>query len=793
MKLRRRPEPGRAGGARARRSLCAAAAALAIAAAPPSALAAPHGHGAAPPAPAAPPPIPTAQQQPAADANAGYADPFSSLGAKSPFCGRSVGPTAGRNCRASGSIAHPYPLSSYGIDSQVSMSITNLGDYVFGALQDTAAFLWYALVFVIKGVLLMLEWAFSLDLLNRAMTAVRHALDTLHSRVLGRPWFLAAIAVAGLWGIWRGLVQRRTAETLGGLAATVALMVLALVLISDPAGTVGHASKLADDASLEIVSAATQGDVARPEQGFAHDLGSLFDTTVLKPWAALEFGDTRWALAAAKPGSDVTNADVWLSFPAGSAQRTALYKLQKGESLDAGGLLGSIVGFLATAPLSPLQHAIKLVQVGAHVLGGGSTSVPDAFKSYVHKDPTKVRMQEAGGTFPRLALLTLIAIGLVGAILLFLYVGVRLLLAAVMSLLLLLLAPAMLLAPAFGASGRSTTVAWLKRLLGAVAAKLIYSLLLAVLLVASAAIESLALGWIATWLVLIAFWWGALLKRKELIGFVSAGHAPIDARGGGGGGRMLRAFYGLRLAGWAAAGLRDHMVGPATPPPIDRRPPGGPRQREEVDALERETAAEERELVARFKNEEVAHAHRTAAAREGLEGELADINGRLASFDARTASGPDGAAPTAEEAPLVARRREVSGELRARRFVVADAVLRDAGVSPAGNGRQPVDFAGSDSPAPQPSDERAAHDDASATVAERAAPPQRHDPVPAGPDAAATATPGAPPSDRGSSPAKAEERNPEPPAAEIDHRDHLPQKPKQSPPGVRSRRRRNVR
>jgi hypothetical protein len=510
----------------------------------------------------APAPVPPAS----GDSTSQYADPFTTLGATSPFCGRPVGRVARLDCRVSRSVAHPYPISSYGLDQHVPTGVTDIGDNVLAALQMVAEFVWFALVLVIKGVLLLLEWAFSLDLLNSTMASVKHALDSLHNDVLGRPWFLLAVSVAGLWGIWRGLVQRRTIETLGGLAATVALMLVALVLISDPTDTVGHASQLTDEAALGVVSGASSGDVSRPEQSFATALEGVFRTTVEKPWAALEFGDTRWALSPAKPGSRVTNADVWLAFPAGSSERSALYKLQKGSGSS------SVLDVLSRATqiaANPVGDAIALL----HEIGSSGHSLPSGVASYVHKDPSKVRIQEAGGTFPRLALLVLVAIGLTGAILLFLYVGVKLLLASVMSLLLVLLAPAMLLAPAFGQSGRATTIAWAKRLAGALAAKLIYALLLAVLLVASSAIDSLQIGWFGTWLILIAFWWGALLKRRELVGFVSVGQGPRDG-GSAGGGRTLRALYALRIAGAAVSSLRPSAEGPRPrrPPPYARHP-----------------------------------------------------------------------------------------------------------------------------------------------------------------------------------------------------------------------------
>ena len=52
-----------------------------------------------------------------------------------------------------------------------------------------------ALIYVVQGVLLLVEWAFSLDLLNKAMGGVRRTLVVLHDRVLGEPWFLAALSV----------------------------------------------------------------------------------------------------------------------------------------------------------------------------------------------------------------------------------------------------------------------------------------------------------------------------------------------------------------------------------------------------------------------------------------------------------------------------------------------------------------------------------------------------------------------------------------------------------------------
>src|SRR4051794_11012351 len=150
-------------------------------------------------------------------------DPLTALGGGSPSCKQDVGPVGRRNCQATGSVAYQHPIGNYGLDSHVSVGITHLSDAFLSALQSVAGLIWMGLVYLIKGVLLLLEWGFSIDLLNTAMSGVRHTLDLLHNQVLGQPWFLAALSVTALWAIWRGLVQRQTTKTITGLLATVGL------------------------------------------------------------------------------------------------------------------------------------------------------------------------------------------------------------------------------------------------------------------------------------------------------------------------------------------------------------------------------------------------------------------------------------------------------------------------------------------------------------------------------------------------------------------------------------------
>ena len=131
------------------------------------------------------------------------------------------------------------------------------------------------------------------------------------------------------------------------------------------------------------------------------------------------------------------------------------------------------------------------------------------------------------GTWPRLGGLLLILVGVLGMLMLFGFIALRLLAAALLSLLYLMIAPVAVLAPALGESGRAAFRKWAVQLLGSVVSKLLFSFLLgAVLVVLGILAELTALGWWTQWLLMSAFWWMAFLRRNQLLQF--AGAAPTS-------------------------------------------------------------------------------------------------------------------------------------------------------------------------------------------------------------------------------------------------------------------------
>src|SRR5262249_14875881 len=138
------------------------------------------------------------------------------------------------------------------------------------------------------------------------------------------------------------------------------------------------------------------------------------------------------------------------------------------------------------------------------------------------------------GTWPRLGGLALILAGTLGLLLLFGFVTLRLLAAASLSLLLLLLAPAMVLAPAFGDGGRDLFRRWGVQLLGGIGAKLLFAFLLGVVLAVAGILSRLQpLGWWVQWLLASTMWWAAFLYRHRVLdlAYSSIGHERGQRRG----------------------------------------------------------------------------------------------------------------------------------------------------------------------------------------------------------------------------------------------------------------------
>ena len=419
-------------------------------------------------------------------------DPFPGLGGESPSCKTASGQTRA-NCQQSGSIAHPYPIGNYAFDIHIDTGFDAPSGSFFSAIQNVLEFCWLGLLYLIKGVLLLLDWAFSLNLINDNMSDLRNGLARVDEMFGGNStFFLAAIACLGLWGIWRGFVQRQTIQTIAGLAGSVALMIAALVIIHNPVDTVGHVSALSNGGAREVT--ATMSDAGGRQgntDGLSAGMQNVFAGVALRPWCALEFGSVDFCLSKPPLDADLydsdaaefkddarkapTVADLFLQFPANGSERNDLYENWKGDDKRA-------------AP--------------------------------------HMSMMKRGSTAARVALFVVIAVGVLGAIALLAWLGFKLIGYAILALFLILLTPVMLIAAAFGETGRSAFAGWAKRLLIALIAQFLFAVLLGLVLFTAALLGGLnGIGWFGLWTIQTIFWWTAFLRRHEIVGWITLGGA----------------------------------------------------------------------------------------------------------------------------------------------------------------------------------------------------------------------------------------------------------------------------
>lgn len=508
-------------------------------------------------------------------------DQLVSNGLGSPSCSSGAGTvelsaSGERNCQLAGFQATGAPTSNYAFDVHIDTGALGLGSgAVASAVQDLLITpVWLALVWVVHALIVALEWCFTIDLLNSgAMSGVAQGLRIAQA-TFTQPWLMVVLAIASVLAAYHGLVRRRVAETLGQVLLTLVMVVGGLWVIVDPVGTVGALGAWTNQASLGALGAVAQGSPDHAQLTLSEGMEDIFATGVGTPWCYMEFGNVHWcddphqldprlhkaalALAAHSQASSecpVKGRAATICAELGIEQ--AQVSGQSAQLLRDAHTNGEL--FLALPANGPQRNSINKSSSLLRVLC-------DSEHATSCHGPTaqQAEFRTEDGTWPRAEGLLLILIGSLGMILLLGFIALRLLGAAIMSLFYLLLAPAAVLAPALGDGGRAAFRGWATRLLGALTAKLLYSLMLGVVLLMMRIVLSMDFGWWLQWLLASVLWWGAFRHRDALWSSAFRHHNQVlsfaRAGGGGGGSRvggmrltsaLMSAREAARVGGWA--------------------------------------------------------------------------------------------------------------------------------------------------------------------------------------------------------------------------------------------------
>ena len=476
----------------------------------------------------------------------GQVDPISGLAIRNPVCDQLAqirSHTTRLACEADGTPESNYPTSNYGFDLFVSTGITHpIGDVTWAFVMLGLNNIWLGLLFVLKQVFALLGLAFGLNPFGEGQTMgqISATVGRLYERITD-PWLSTLIVCGGIWFAYKGLLKRELAAGVAGTVAAVAMLVVGLWVVNQPRASVGAMASLSDEVALGTISAPQSGSLARPVGAYAEAMSNTWTRLVEVPFAGLDFSDVNWALGPPPPEA-VQKADEKFCDDYGAlALLAVLSNLGSAEAKEACANFAAkrygrpkrvIDLYLRSSPGSPARQALW------DYFNGSS-----AYKA-------KVAAQGGGGVISRLSLLALFALGLLGAILLLAWLAIRLFTQAAIAFVLLLAAPFALFFPMLGDAGRRAFRSWGLTLLGAIVAKVIYAAFLSIVLLGIAVLGRAngPAGSATGFLLSCAFTWSVLLKRAELISWISIGEAERAATRGFGFGQ----FAAMRLGGQVA-------------------------------------------------------------------------------------------------------------------------------------------------------------------------------------------------------------------------------------------------
>jgi hypothetical protein len=483
-------------------------------------------------------PTPSAQQEAATNGvgPSPEVDPLVDNGLGSPLCqlapgGAQLSGAGRRNCETSGFVAAGAPTGDYGIDVHIDTGVLGLST---GGLLSTVQELfvtpvWMALVWSVHALVVMLEWCFTLDLLDSASVSVGLARGLRQVQAtFTEPWLATVLAIGSVLAAYNGLIRRRVAETVGQALLMLAMMAAGIWVMLDPVGTVGALGGWANQASLSTLAVTASGTPVRAGQALADSMGEVFATAVEVPWCYLEFGDVGWCRNPARLDPRLRAAA--LSIAAGELTIARCRQSSSALGLCAAPGSSEVLGLEHSARLLRSAHTNGAIFLAFPANGSQRNAIGDrgsllwticqSDNATACRGPTtaQAEFRTNSGTWARVAGLLLIVAGVLGMLLLLGFLALRLLAAALFSLLYLMLAPAAVLAPALGDGGRAVFRRWAGQLLAAVVSKLIFSFVLGAILAVLAILSSLeALGWWTQWLLMSAFWWGAFVRRHEAL------------------------------------------------------------------------------------------------------------------------------------------------------------------------------------------------------------------------------------------------------------------------------------
>jgi hypothetical protein len=477
-----------------------------------------------------------------------------------------------------------YPVGRYQIDQYFpAISVSLIGGVDVSGLMPMVAYaaaqvIWLITAFISYAVILIFQFAFSLHLLtgeSGALAPITQAIHNIYASTFGQPWLIAAITAAGVWAMWKALVQRRYTQTATTLATSLVYCVVALVIVARPAQTITPLVDISNEMSRGFLSLTNSGTVTEGGAAEQADSGRLFQTLIVDPWTVLEFGGIDHCVNSAgrsvpvQPLSRNPGENAKL---AGRLEETS--EVQAEKKLCVNNREKYAPHILAYPYQSPGRNAeYEAIKNGeTDKLPSSDPGKSNGSYTLGKADEPAAEAAGEGGQYERLLIAILLFPGELGIWILMGALSAGVIVAQIVLLLLLAFAPVALIAAVIPRHGHASFVGWINKMLSYLARKAVYSLLLAILLAVCGALQEAtsSLGWLMSFLMQAIFCWTVVLQRHKLTtGLASALTGSSTAGEGSGTGRLQTLYYATRMA--QIAGLSRKTTPPPSAKPAKRK------------------------------------------------------------------------------------------------------------------------------------------------------------------------------------------------------------------------------
>lgn len=418
------------------------------------------------------------------------------------------------NCISDGLAQSAFPPGNYGTDTHVDTGFTDPAGDAAALLQNITSWVFAIMAHVLTWILLGLGVAFNFDLF-RSDSGGHIAKGLQHAEQLFTfPLLPIFIVIGAIVGIVYWIGQRQEGRAVVHWGAMAAMMVVGLIVISNPIGVFGWADDAANGIANGSLGAFT-GSGGNTGGGFANATPALWRTTMEEPWCAMEFGDVNWCMGKIDPAMAAAKTSVLAHLPQAlgdqgtpqlAAQQAPLEKLRLNDAKTNGELF---LSFITNADAR-----------------NGMNDTWTLYHALLNDHPELASIRGFGGVGEHLVILFLISVtGLVFLVLL-IYITWQLLINSVFFVFLLLMTPVVIFAPAFGETGRGIFLKWLTWIFEALSKKIIFAIFLGVILLITSVVLSIGAsvgGWLMEWFILTAVWSMAFLYRHKFLELMTAG------------------------------------------------------------------------------------------------------------------------------------------------------------------------------------------------------------------------------------------------------------------------------